>query len=144
MELGSASAKSLCTLSSPPSKVISLMMSGVVTTPRRQRPLAERESARWLDTAARAKPVLQTAAMVTVVDDREGDIYEAFALRPQGVDLLIRAAQDRALEDEGRLFESLDALPVAARACGDAAPASALTSFARAPDLKALILSAKE
>jgi len=35
---------------------------GVVTTPRRQRPLAERESARWLDTAARAKSVLQTAA----------------------------------------------------------------------------------
>jgi hypothetical protein len=31
----------------------------LVSTPRRQRPLAERESARWLETAAQVKPVLQ-------------------------------------------------------------------------------------
>ena len=89
---------------------------------RTRTPLADKESQRWLDGAEAAAKVCQAAASVTVISDREGDIYEAFALRPQGVDLLIRAAQDRALEDEGRLFESLDALPVAARAELDLPP----------------------
>lgn len=48
---------------------------GVVATPHRQRPLVQRESRRWLETAEQAKAVLAPAAMVTVVDDREGDIY---------------------------------------------------------------------
>jgi hypothetical protein len=30
-----------------------------------------------------------------VVADREGDIYASFARRPEAVDLLVRAAQDR-------------------------------------------------
>lgn len=53
---------------------------------------------------------------VTVVADRESDIYSAFARRPPGVHLLVRAAQDRALEDGGRLFARLDALEEAGRA----------------------------
>jgi hypothetical protein len=53
---------------------------------------------------------------VTVVADRESDIYSAFALRPASCDLLVRAAHDRALEDGGHLFETLEALPVAGRA----------------------------
>lgn len=48
---------------------------GVNPTPHRQRPRQERESVRWVDTAQPAKRVLQSAAMVTVVDDREADIY---------------------------------------------------------------------
>jgi hypothetical protein len=95
---------------------------------RTRRPLADKESQRWLDGAEAAASVCQAAASITVISDREGDIYEAFALRPQGVDLLIRAAQDRALEDEGRLFESLDALPIAARAELDLAPAPGRTA----------------
>ncbi len=51
-----------------------------------------------------------------MVADRESDIFEAFALRPEGVDLLVRAAQDRSLEDGGRLFAALDALAEAGRA----------------------------
>jgi hypothetical protein len=89
---------------------------GVVTTPRRQRPLAERESARWLDTAARAKAVLQTAAMVTVVDDREGDIYAKWAALPQAnFHLLSRAAQDRSLAGGGMLFAAAATFAVAGR-----------------------------
>jgi hypothetical protein len=38
------------------------------------------------------------AASVVVVGDREGDIYSCFARRPAGVDLIVRAAQDRAIE----------------------------------------------
>ena len=44
------------------------------------------------------------AAGVTVIEDREGDIYESFALKPAGVEMLVRAAQDRALAGGGRLF----------------------------------------
>jgi hypothetical protein len=51
-----------------------------------------------------------------VAADRESDLYEAFALRPDGVELLVRAAQDRGLEDGGKLFAALDALPEAGRA----------------------------
>jgi Transposase DDE domain len=78
---------------------------------RRAAPVEEKESFRWLQGADQAASVCAGARRITVVSDREGDIYEAFALRPDGVDLLVRAAQDRALEDGGRLFAALDALP---------------------------------
>jgi Transposase DDE domain len=48
------------------------------------------------------------AASVTVIEDREGDIYESFALKPAGVEMLVRAAQDRALAGGGRLFAKAD------------------------------------
>ena len=78
---------------------------------RKSLPIEEKESFRWLEGADEAASVGAGAARVTVIADREGDIYEAFALRPYGTDLLIRAAQDRSLEDGGRLFARLDALP---------------------------------
>jgi hypothetical protein len=56
------------------------------------------------------------ARQITVVADRESDIFEAFARRPAEVDLLVRAAQDRSLEDGGRLFAQADALAPVARA----------------------------
>lgn len=83
---------------------------------RRVLPVEEKESFRWLQGADQAASVCAGARRITVVSDREGDIYEAFALRPQGVDLLVRAAQDRSLGDDGRLFAALDALPEAGRA----------------------------
>ena len=48
---------------------------GRVTVPHDQRPLEQKESERWISTANRAKQVLSAAATVTVIDDREGDIY---------------------------------------------------------------------
>lgn len=75
---------------------------------RRALPVAAKESQRWLDGAARAAAVGATAARVTVVADRESDIYEAFARCPENVELLVRAAQDRALEDGDRLFAWMD------------------------------------
>lgn len=82
---------------------------------RRARPVAEKESARWLDGAEAAARVAGGRA-VTLLADREADIYAAFARRPAGVSLVIRAAHDRALEEGGRLFAELDAQPVAGRA----------------------------
>lgn len=86
-----------------------------VETASRARPLAERESVRWLEGAACAEACLADAASVTVVADREGDIYAAFARRPPRIDLLVRAAQDRSLADGSRLFARPEAWPELAR-----------------------------
>lgn len=76
---------------------------------RRAKPVQAKESQRWLDGADHAARVCAKAARVTVIADREGDIYAAFAACPPGTDLLIRAAQDRSLDDKERLFATLDA-----------------------------------
>lgn len=82
---------------------------------RTRRPMQDKESQRWLDGAAAAARVCAKARRITMVADRESDIYEAFACRPAGVDLLVRAAQDRVLGDGGRLFARLDAQRAAGR-----------------------------
>jgi len=76
-------------------------------TERRDRPFEEKESARWHAGCQAAAAVLCEASSVTVVADRESDIYPLFARRPEGLDLIVRAAQNRALEDGGPLFEAL-------------------------------------
>jgi len=83
---------------------------------RALRPLAEKESRRWLDGASRAAEVGAEASRITVISDREGDIFETFALRPARTDVVVRAAHDRSLDDGGRLFARADALPEAGRA----------------------------
>jgi len=76
----------------------------------------EKESRRWLVGAEAAAILRQAGAIsVTVVADREGDLYPAFARRPGDVELLVRAQTDRALADGGHLFSYLDSLPVAER-----------------------------
>lgn len=74
---------------------------------RRARPLADKESARWLAACEAAAARLSKAGSVTMVADRESDIYELFVRRPASLDLIVRAAQDRSLATGGRLFEAL-------------------------------------
>jgi Transposase DDE domain len=82
----------------------------------KQRPFADKQSRRWLTAAERAAALLEAGAVaVTVVADRECDIYEEFALRPAGVDLVIRAGQDRTLADGSLLFARAETLPEAGR-----------------------------
>jgi hypothetical protein len=78
--------------------------------------IEEKESFRWLEGADQAASVCAGARCVTVIADRESDIFEAFALRPEGVELLVRAAQDRSLENGQALFAMIDAVPAAGRA----------------------------
>jgi Transposase DDE domain len=82
---------------------------------RRTRAYAAKESVRWQQGCGRAQAVLAPAQALTVVGDRESDIYEVFAARPAGVELVVRAAQDRSLHGGGRLFAALAAAPVLAR-----------------------------
>ena len=48
-----------------------------------KRAASERESQRWLSTAHAAKQVLSAASMVTVIGDRESDIYSAWVTAPR-------------------------------------------------------------
>lgn len=70
---------------------------------RRDRTIDEKESRRWLDGARTAASALTGAAQIVVAGDRESDIYAHFAAKPDNVDLVVRAAQDRALADGGSL-----------------------------------------
>jgi hypothetical protein len=71
-------------------------------------PIEKKESYRWLKGGAQAKAVLAEAAMVTVIDDREGDIYEKWDRLPDArTHLLTRASRDRALAEGGTLFSTL-------------------------------------
>jgi Transposase DDE domain len=71
----------------------------------RHRDADDKESRRWLHGAEVAGDRLADAAMITVVADRESDIYDLFARRPGGVHLLCRSAQDRILLEGGLLSE---------------------------------------
>jgi hypothetical protein len=81
------------------------------TAQHRQRAIEDKESIRWLRGAERAAELLTDAASVVVVGDRENDIYSCFARRPEGVDLIVRAAQDRTLAEDASLFAIAAAWP---------------------------------
>jgi len=80
------------------------------------RALEDKESIRWVEGAEWTAARLAGAASVVVVADREGDIYSGFARCPAGVDLIVRAAQDRVLDDGTRLFAAPASWPELARA----------------------------
>lgn len=73
---------------------------------RRSRAIETKESARWLSGCQAAASVLSDA-QVTMVADRESDIYLLFARKPERLDLIVRAGQDRTLAEGGTLFEAL-------------------------------------
>ncbi len=95
-------------------------------TSRRRRAIEAKESARWLSGCRAAASVL-AEARVTMVADRESDIYLLFARKPAQLDLIVRAGQDRGLAGGGLLSAALaDAEPlsrtevrVASRGPGD-------------------------
>ena len=70
--------------------------------------IKEKESNKWLLSCQSAKETLKEAAMVIIVQDREGDIYEQFATIPdERTHLLIRAKSDRTLPEGGKLFSKV-------------------------------------
>jgi DDE family transposase len=88
---------------------------GRVKSPHAKRSLKDKESRRWIDTAIQAKTVLAKAATVTIVADRESDIYAEWATLPGGnLHLLTRVMHDRAVAGGGTLSGVMAALPFAA------------------------------
>lgn len=88
---------------------------------RRSRSLEDKESERWLAGCRAAASVLSDAR-VTMVSDRESDIYLLFARKPPRLDLIVRAAQDRGLVEGGLLFAALLGAPVLSRSDVGVAP----------------------
>jgi hypothetical protein len=83
---------------------------------RKQRDFADKDSRRWLSGAESASALIAAgAACVTLIEDREGDIYECFAFKPPGIEKLVRAAQDRRLADGTSLFAKAKAFKEAGR-----------------------------
>jgi hypothetical protein len=77
-----------------------------------KRPFDGKESRRWLDVAEAARKLLDAgAAGVTVVADRECDIYDVFARCPPGVALVVRLSHDRKLGDTDTVSSQLAAQP---------------------------------
>ena len=86
--------------------------SGGGPKPPRNRPLRDKDNHRWLEAMPTSTTVRNAAVHVTVVADREADIFEMFAGRPDGVDVRIRASHDRRLcDDTGKLFSRLEGRP---------------------------------
>lgn len=86
---------------------------------RKQRPIEEKESHKWLESFRRVAVAQQRCpnTMLVSVGDREADIYELFHLAledPKGPKLLVRAEQDRLLNDrQGHLWAVVEQQPLA-------------------------------
>jgi hypothetical protein len=76
-------------------------------------PISKKESNKWIRASRESKKHLSKAASITIVEDREGDIFEQFAIIPDHrTHLIIRSRENRKLSDGGKLFERLAAQPV--------------------------------
>lgn len=75
----------------------------------KQLPVEQKETYRWIECGLESKRNLQAASHLTIIADRESDIYQEFALLPDNkTDLIIRSCQNRSLHDSPvKLYESL-------------------------------------
>lgn len=73
---------------------------------RRSRDIEDKESFRWIEASTIAGDLLSSAAQLIVVGDREFDIYSQFVRVSPGAHLIVRAAHDRRLADDERLFDA--------------------------------------
>lgn len=83
---------------------------------RKKLPIEEKESYRWLESVEATEKAVSSETHIITVADREADIFELFALpRPDNMDLLIRATQDRCVQVEDpqikKLWESVEVVP---------------------------------
>lgn len=75
--------------------------------------IQDKESYKWIETANNSKEVLCDADMVTVIQDREADIYEVFTEIPDKKHhLIVRSSFDRVLQEGLTLSGKLAKIPV--------------------------------
>ncbi|NJO32987.1 MAG: IS4 family transposase [Rhodospirillales bacterium] len=88
---------------------------GRVKVAHQKRRSDDKESHRWIATAEQGKQTLAAASMVTMVSDREGDIFAVWASVPEeNVHLIARSMHDRRLADGRSLYETAASFPVCA------------------------------
>jgi hypothetical protein len=77
------------------------------------RDLPDKESQRWIATALAAKPLLAKAAMVTMLGDRESDIFALYAsAAEEQFHVIARSMHDRKLADASGLYAASEAMAV--------------------------------
>jgi Transposase DDE domain len=80
------------------------------------RDLPDRESQRWIATALAAKPLLAKAAMVSVLGDRESDIFALYArVAEQRFHVIARSMHDRKLADGTGLYAASEGMAAVER-----------------------------
>uniref|UniRef100_UPI00333F7C25 IS4 family transposase n=1 Tax=Pseudopedobacter sp. TaxID=1936787 RepID=UPI00333F7C25 len=76
-------------------------------------PIAAKESYKWIAAAKQSKELLKESRCITIVADRESDIYDLFGVCQKGkVEVLIRSRHDRRLSGGQKMSTRLDSLPV--------------------------------
>jgi hypothetical protein len=74
----------------------------------KKQPIEDKESYKWIEIPQISKETLQRASMVTFIEDREGDIFEQFALVPDSrTHLIIRSRTTRKLLNGEDMYESV-------------------------------------
>jgi len=81
---------------------------------KKSRPIEEKESIRWINTALSAKKNITHVDMITVIGDRESDIIEIFKRVPDArTHLIVRASHDRFLDTDEKISELVERIETA-------------------------------
>lgn len=76
-------------------------------------PVEQKESYKWIAAADQSRRMLKASAMITVMADRESDIYELLAGAPdEKVHVLVRSSSNRRTDDGSKIVDYLNSLPV--------------------------------
>lgn len=77
-------------------------------------PIEKKESYRWVEAGKKAHKVMGKDILITVIADREADIYNLLSDVPNAnTHILVRSNQDRCLETEGELLkETMQKSPI--------------------------------
>ncbi len=79
----------------------------------KRQPIEEKESYKWIEVAQKSKEVLSDSATITLIEDREGDLYEQFVLIPdKKTHLIIRSRVTRRLANDNNLYSEVERAPV--------------------------------
>ena len=79
----------------------------------KQLPIEEKESYKWIEASMQSKQLLEQSKTITIIADRESDIYDLLATVPdQKVHLLIRSNSNRQIVEASTLVDYLNSLPV--------------------------------
>jgi hypothetical protein len=79
----------------------------------KRQPIANKESNKWIAASEQTKRMLSASKAITIIADRESDIYDLLASIPdEKTHLLLRSNANRRLKDGGTLKDHLKALPI--------------------------------
>lgn len=72
-------------------------------------PIEDKESIRWIETSEQCKLKFLKDKKITIIADRESDIYEEWDRIPdKSINLITRASRDRIISGGGKLYEKLE------------------------------------